>query len=281
MMNSDTRTLAAMPMAALPMAALPMYDWPELSSAHDAYWSSLAQSLNDFGFPAPQSLTRNMPEGLLWRSKQMLLSQTCGLPLVRDLSTSVEVVGTPAYDIACGAGSYFSVIVVKEDSMARNLDDLSGQRLVYNCCNSQSGYAALAYLLQTHTQTGHLYSGGRFFSESRCSGSHRGSIRDVAAGKSDLAAIDAVSWKLALRHEGAARTLRVLATTPPTPGLPMICAKRPDWSSDRIHMAVVEGMAALDTDTMDALFLTGFAQTTLADYAMIARNHAIAKGFTL
>lgn len=264
MMHSDTRTIAA----------LPMYDWPELFSAHDVYWSTLAESLRAFGFPAPPELTRTMPEELLWCDEQLLLSQTCGLPLVRDLSPCVQVVGTPAYDIACGAGSYFSVIVVRQDSTADKLEDLYGMRLAYNCRNSQSGYAALAYLLRGRAQS------GRFFSESRCTGSHRASIRDVASGKSDLAAIDAVSWKLALRHEGAAHALRVLATTTPTPGLPMICAKRPDWSSDRIHMAVVEAMAALDTDTMDALLLTGFAQTTLADYAIIARNHAIVEGFT-
>ncbi|MDF1777251.1 MAG: PhnD/SsuA/transferrin family substrate-binding protein [Rhizobiaceae bacterium] len=276
MTHSDTRTSAARP-----IAALPMYDWPELFSAHDVYWSTLAESLRAFGFPAPPGLTRTMPEELLWRDEQLLLSQTCGLPLVRDLSPCVEVVGTPAYDIACGAGSYFSVIVVRDDSTADRIDDLSGQRLAYNCRNSQSGYAALAYMLRGKAQSGRSCSAAQFFSESRCTGSHRASIRDVAAGKSDLAAIDAVSWKLALRHEDAARSLRVLATTPPTPGLPMICAKRPDWPSDHIHMAVVEGMAALDTDTMDALLLTGFAQTTLADYAIIARNHAIAKDFTL
>ncbi|MEX3008922.1 phosphate/phosphite/phosphonate ABC transporter substrate-binding protein [Hoeflea sp. TYP-13] len=249
------------------VAALPMYDWPEVRAANDNFWSLLRDSLRDFGFPAPDALERDFADEQLWRNPGLVLGQSCGLPLVKDLSPSVSVVGTPAYDIECGAGCYYSVIVVRQESDIEEISDIAGKRLAYNGANSQSGYGALAYHLRE------LRSPEPVFSEKICSGSHRHSARLVAAGEADIASIDAVSWRLALRHEPAAGELRVLAATDSTPGLPMICAKNPDWSVSQMHLAVVEAMAALNPEISDALLLTGFAQTEISDYAVIARRH--------
>jgi len=257
------------------IATLPMYDWPEIREATDTFWECLRNSLNRFGFPAPQRLMRDGSDGLLWRHPGLVLGQTCGLPLVSGLTDSVSVVGTPAYDIECGAGCYFSVIVVHNDSAIDGKADLVGARLAYNGPTSQSGYAALAYHLRS------LAGDNPVFTEKLVSGSHRRSLRMVADGQADVAAIDAVSWQLALRHEPAARSLRVLARTEATPGLPLVCARNAGWSTDRMHIAVIEAMAALDPEASDALLLNGFAQTRLSDYAVIAKRSREIQDLTL
>lgn len=243
-----------------------MYDWPEVRAATDTFWIHLRDSLRAFGFPAPDTLERDSGNDALWRNPGLVLGQSCGMPLVNGLDATVSVVGTPAYDIECGAGCYYSVIVVHRDSSLERISDSVGKHLVYNDPDSQSGYGSLAYHLRD------LGINGPVFGQKTVSGSHRQSLRLVAAGEADIASIDAVSWQLALRHEAAAASLRVLAQTEATPGLPMICAKHAGWSIDRMHLAIVEAMAALDADTSDRLLLTGFAQTELSDYAVIAQR---------
>ena len=106
-----------------PIVLLPMYDWPEILDATNDYWNALREALADQGFASPQLLTRPEDPFLLWRSPELLIAQTCGLPYVEQLSTEVSLIGTPAYDIDCGAGSYFSVIAVHNDS---NIETCAG-----------------------------------------------------------------------------------------------------------------------------------------------------------
>ena len=235
----------------------------------------LRDSLRDYGFPAPSGLDRDQAVGDIWKDSRLVLGQTCGLPYVRDLAGTVSLVGTPAYDIECGAGSYYSVIVVASDCPAESIGNLIGLRLAYNGRQSQSGYAALAFML--HDQSAQPPQ----FAASQQTGSHRDSIRAVANGTADVAAIDAVTWQIAVDHEPTAARLRVLAKTPPTPGLPFICADRRNWNADRIHMAVVEAMAALDEETRQSLLLTGFAHTTPADYDVIRKRFELTKNIDL
>ena len=246
-------------------AALPMYDWPEISQATDQFWACLKDSLRSSGFPAPETLDRERKPQDIWNDPQMLLSQCCGLPYVVDLQDHVSIVGTPAYDIDCGAGSYYSVIVVQVDNETATLNDIVGARVAVNDWRSQSGYAALMFALGNCVQSVP-------FKEALLTGSHRQSIKAVAGGQADIASIDAVTWNIALRHEKAASRLRVLAQTDPTPGLPFICARRRDWRPERIYMAVVEAMAALNEEARQELTLMGFDQTSPADYGIIRKR---------
>ena len=262
--------------AAMPaVAALPMYDWPELRHDTDTLWERLRECLQDNSFPAPQRLDREQPASDIWQDDRLPLGQTCGLPYVRNLATTVSLVGTPAYDIECGAGSYYIVIVVDPDCSAASLEELAGLRLAYNSPHSQSGYAALAYALYSNSSVPPK------FAARLKTGSHRGLIRAVADGLADVAAIDAVTWQIALRHEPMAARLRVLASTKPTPGLPFICARRKDRNADHIHMAVVEAMAALNEDSRQNLLLTGFAHTAPSDYDVIRKRFELTKDMSL
>lgn len=250
-----------------PLAIFPMYDWPETRSANDRFWERLRISLKDHGFEAPKALTRTDDPFSVWTSEELLLGQTCGLPYVQQLRDSVSLVGTPAYEIDCGAGSYFSVLIVAENSSIASLSDLQGARLGYNGPLSQSGFAAFYFHLKCHGID------SRILGNSLQTGSHRASVSSVANGEVDVAAIDAVSWEMAKRHEPAAKKVRVLSSTEPTPGLPVITRLRSDSDVDKLHMSVVEAMASLEEETRATLMLLGFAATTEADYRVVADRY--------
>ena len=248
------------------VALLPMYDWPEIRRATDTYWAALQESLGDAGFKPPKLLTRTDDPFECWIDPALLLGQTCGLPFVEKLASDVSLVGTPAYDIDCGAGSYFSVIVVHKESDIEKLSDLNAATLGYNDPLSQSGVSAFfSYLAE---------EGISFQKIRRCERlmSHRNVIQHLAERQIDIASIDAVTWELAKRFEVATNNLSVIARTHPTPGLPIITARRPKSEIDRIHHAVVEAMASLSCEIQGTLLLTGFAATEEADYQIIKRN---------
>jgi len=250
-----------------PLVALPMYDWPEIRSETDQFYSLLRDSLLDRGFTPPGQLDRATDLMTLWTSPNLLLAQTCGMPLVTRLSERVSVVGTPAYDIDCSAGQYFSVLVVHRDSPVRELSDLYGGRFACNDTGSQSGFAAPMHHLLKQVPTVPASV------KRRLTGGHRASIQRVARGEANFAAIDAVTWAHARRHEPAAEHLRVLTRTLPTPGLPVITAQRPAREVHRLYLAVVDAMAALNEPVRDALLLLGFSQTRLRDYRIIERRY--------
>ncbi|MZR29401.1 phosphate/phosphite/phosphonate ABC transporter substrate-binding protein [Sneathiella litorea] len=250
-----------------PIALLPMYDWPEIRDATDAYWSALHDSLSDAGFSPPTQLTRTEDPLPFWQHPNLLLGQTCGLPYVEKLAVDVSLVGTPAYDIDCGAGCYFSVIVVHKDSGIEELTDLDSAIFGYNDPLSQSGVAAFF---------SHLASEGISLNKIRQYKqvmSHRNAITELAERHIDLASIDAITWEHAKRFVSATDKLTVIARTDPTPGLPLITAQRPEKEVDRIHHAVVEAIASLSSDLQDTLLLSGLAATEETDYQLIKRRY--------
>lgn len=245
------------------IVSLPMYDWPELQIYNDRFFEELRRSLLSQGFMPPEQMDRSSDRLDTWLDENLLLSQTCGLPFRTVLKDKVSLVGTPAYGLNCGAGSYYSVVIVHQDSQIEQLDDLKNMTFAYNEKGSQSGYAALLHTLSS------IKDAPQYFTSSFQSGSHRQSIQDVAEGRADFAAIDALSWELALRHEPSAQKLRVIASSEPTPTLPYITALRPRREQDKIHMAVVDAMVSLDEDTREALLFIGFAPMQASDYQVI------------
>lgn len=246
------------------IVSLPMYDWPELNAAHDIFHDVLKQQLRDRGFDAPDNLSRTQEIPQMWLSENLILSQTCGMPFVTALKDRVSLVGTPDYDIAGEPGDYHSVIIVHRNSDVQSLADLAGKTFVYNEQGSQSGYASVA-----HAMTSVGLAGMHSFHD-RPSGSHRQSIKAVAAGVADFAAIDAVTWEIAKRFETASGSVRVLAQTDPTPGLPFITASHRTASEvDKIFEAAAIAIDSLDQQTRQSLFLNGLIKTEKKDYQVI------------
>lgn len=203
------------------IASLPMYDLPEVEKATDAFWAGLARAFRREGLQdVPATLRRDGTPQEHCSAADLLFTQTCGFPLVHELAGRVQLVATPCYDApGCAGPRYCSLVIVREDSLAREIGALRGSVAAINSVDSQSGYSALRALVAP------LHRRGRFFSAVRESGSHAASIAMVAAGEADLAAIDCVTHALLDRHRpDALAGTRILCRTASAPGLPYVTA---------------------------------------------------------
>ena len=240
-----------------PTASLPMYDWPEVAGSTDAFWAALHRTLSAGRIEAPDCLDRSASNDAIWRNPDLVLSQTCGWPLVTRYSDVLHVVARPVYAAeGCGKGTYRSAIVARS---GEPLEALVRGTVAVNGFDSLSGYRTLA---------AHLASNGigrEDIGDLLETGSHRASIQAVAEGRADVAAIDCVSWRLALDHEPAAGELAVIDWTAELPALPFVTSMANASRADAIF-------AALEDATKQAPqpHLAGAIPATLADYDAVA-----------
>ena len=247
------------------IAALPMYDWPERQSEVDAEWVTIRDSLRTRNIPAPDRIIRrnadmpSVPGGIrnadgemialdpatlpenefdlftLWRHPALIYAQTCYGPMEKGLADHVDVIAEPDYSgIEGGMGSdYSSALIMRKkeagisiaaptNGLAKiDIRQIAGQRFAYNEPHSMSGFLALEKDLH---EDGYDMS---IFPELIASGAHRASIRLVADGRADLAAIDARSWAMAqIYSPNMTDTLAVVGWTRRRPGLPFITSKK-------------------------------------------------------
>lgn len=241
------------------IANLMMYRRPELDGAHDRYWQLIRGHLYDAGIDSPRSLSQDAEEFSVWKHPDLVLSQTCGMPYRLWLHDTVELIGTPDFDLeGCPPGYYRSALIIRADDPRSEVTAFKQARFAYNQTFSQSGYAA------PHTHTAPL---GFFFENQMQSGAHLISAKFVAEGRADIAAVDAVTWRNIQTYEDFARRLRVLAWTAPTPGLPLITAKGNDVAA--IFKAVEMAIADLDPDDRSNLGLKGIVSIAKHDYLRV------------
>lgn len=259
------------------LASLGMYDQPWLQAANDRLWHWLARHLRDRGIDAvPDTLCRARPLPELWRDPGLLLGQTCGLPFRTSLRDRVRYVATPAYALpATPPGHHRSVVIVRQDAVARSLEDLRGGVLALNDEESNSGMNLLRAALAP-------VAGGRsFFGRVMLTGAHLVSLAAVAAGEADTAAIDAVSFMLVQRHcPERAAAVRVLATTPSTPGLPLVTSLATPDAEIVVLRQALDDLAREPTlaEARAALQLEGFVQIPPAAYDTLLELGAQAAG---
>ncbi len=249
-----------------------MYDWPEVRGATDRLWRAIHGHLAGLGIEAMADLDRTIDAGQGWIRHDLLLSQTCGLPLIDTLGDRVAVVGQFDYrHDGCEPGQYRSVVIARRGT-ADDIADLRGTTVAVNSTDSQSGYAALLDLTAP-------VRGGRerFFGRILETGGHRESVLAVAGGTARAAAIDAQSWRLASRHEpDAAAKLDAVALTRPMPSTPLVTAASNERLVPMLRAALVAGLAEIDADTRDSLVLYGFVRAEAADYAVLEHTRAAA-----
>lgn len=241
------------------IASLMMYDREELAAAHESYWHAIRAALKARGIDSPAELANDADEFEVWKSPDLVLSQTCGMPYRKWLHDRVTLVGTPDFGVPnCPPGYYNSVIVVRADDQRERFGDYRDARFTYNQTFSQSGYAAPFALAQSQ---------GFWFENRSQSHGHVHSARAVAVGRADIAAIDAVTWRLIRRFDLWSDQLRELAITPPTPGLPYIAG--PDADDQAIFAALSEAIETLDPTDRSALGLHGLVAIPKSAYLAI------------
>jgi len=234
----------------------------------DALWLAVQKLLVARGVPVG-SLTPVLPQEALmahWQNPKLILSQTCGYPLVTQL-LDVQVVGCFHYTApGCENINYRSVLVVREEDKQQTLTGFRGRAAVCNSADSQSGYNVLMKMVTP------LAANGRFFSRVVLSGSHFQSLQDVKHGAGDIAAIDCVTWALLRRHKPALLDgLAIIDQSPLAPGLPLITAGE---TSPHMLAALRKAINTLVSapeyrEICAALLIGGFSEVTRQPYSLL------------
>lgn len=243
------------------IASLGMYDLAPMQGANDRYWALIRDGMRAAGLSAPDGLTRG-PDAYwpAWQSADLVLSQTCGLPFRARLHGRVTLIGTPDYGLeGCPPGYYRSLFVARADDPRRTLADFDNARLAYNEDLSQSGWGA---------PWNHATAAGLRWSSVLQTGAHRASSRAVIDGEADLAAIDALTWALLVRHESWPQHLSVIEATTPTPGLPYIAA--PGVDADAMFGIIARAIDDLQPDDRDLLHLRGIVRIAPQQYLAVS-----------
>lgn len=249
------------------IAALPMYDFPYLREQTDRFWLNVATEIKKSGIAAPRVLNREDDIWAIWRDPGLIFAQTCGYPLVSQLTDSVTLIGTPDYGVIPNKpGWYNSVVLIRKDDPRDTLAAFVGATLAYSDELSQSGCHALMYTIL------HEIGEKRVFERCICSGGHGASIKAVADGHADLTAVDAVTWSHLQHMLSHSLQLRVLMKTVPTPGLPFIAANSCD--GDLLAKAAESAIVAMSSEDRKALGLLGLWRSEIGDYHVI-RERAI------
>jgi ABC-type phosphate/phosphonate transport system substrate-binding protein len=265
------------------IAALPMYNVTPTLRGH---WRTLIDDtlgvLREDGFadPVAQLDTADISLDTLWRRDDLLFSQTCGYPLMRTLPSSIQIVGTPVFDVpGCDGPNYSSVLVVSGAAYAAGattIERCRGLRAALNDPLSNSGMNVFRHAVAPFAAE------GRFFSAVIETGSHVGSLKAIIEGTADVAAIDCVTFAYAQEIAEIARApLHVIGYTMQTPGLPLIASASvaPDVVA-KLRDALGRALNA-DPARARALRLRGFASLARSDYAALIdlESEAIAKGY--
>lgn len=253
--------------------SFPMYDIDHPTTV--ALSEALAHRL------AMQGITARIewPTDLLphWRDDDLLLSQTCGYPLVK-LLPDVQLVGAfQSSAPGCEGFRYRSWLVVRAEDQRLHLDDFFGRRAVANSTDSHSGYNSLRYTVAP------LARNGKFFSETLLTGSHRQSLVALRDNLADLAAIDCITWAL-LRHSAPEELngLEIIGETPLCAALPLITSAKTDRQTIEKLRSALGQLTEEEKTVCAASLISGFAVPDRAFYDEVAamEQQAAALGVT-
>jgi ABC-type phosphate/phosphonate transport system substrate-binding protein len=195
-------------------AELPMYIASEPIRLANERW--ITRILDHLGHTRLNAENLSLPE--LWLSPQLLLTQTCGYPLMTALRGQVRIIGRPRYELPdSSAGNHCSLILARANDPRVKLADFRDSHGVINSEDSNSGMNLLRQRLAP------LQRDGRFFASVGISGGHRESLRWLRENRADLAAIDSVTYAcLAQYAPQEVSGLRVVARSAVSPTLPFI-----------------------------------------------------------
>ncbi|RON41151.1 phosphate ABC transporter substrate-binding protein [Pseudomonas frederiksbergensis] len=243
------------------IAELLMYVAPEPIRLANERW--LTRILERLGSTRQSAECLSLPD--LWLSPNLLLTQTCGYPLMTLLRGQVRVVGRPRYELPdSNGGNHCSLLLSRADDPRRSLPAFHKSRGVINDEGSNSGMNLLRHRLAP------LHRDGQFFASVGISGGHRESLRWLREDLADLAAIDSVTFAYLARHaEQEVAGLRVVARSAFSPTLPYITvASATDEQVEALRRVMNETLKELP-EVAEVLGLQEVLPATESDYQVL------------
>ena len=215
------------------VASIAMYPFAHLRDAQESLWAGVLRHLADAA-DAPEALDFDTELHSAWHRPDLLLGQACGWPLVTELDGVVDVVGTFAVDVpfASADGHYRSVLVARKPIGLAEWKPTPDVHVARNSSDSLSGWVSLCAawggVPQRVTDTG----------------AHLESMRAIAAGRADVAMIDAVSFQFVIDQEPlVAGRVHIIGHGPTIPCLPLVMAKELVSRRDEVRAAISAAMA--------------------------------------
>ncbi|HGM5553436.1 TPA: phosphate/phosphite/phosphonate ABC transporter substrate-binding protein [Pseudomonas putida] len=238
-----------------------MYTAPEPIRLANERW--IARILEHLGHSRLNAVSLSLPE--LWLSPDLLLTQTCGYPLMTLLRGQVRIVGRPRYELPdATAGNHCSLILSRTDDNRKTLADFRGSCGVINSEDSNSGMNLLRQRLAP------LHRDGQFFATLGISGAHRESLRWLREERADLAAIDSVTYAYLAQHAPEEVSgLRVVARSAFSPTLPFITvATATDEQIEQLRRVMNQALRELP-DVAQILGLPEVLPASESDYQIV------------
>lgn len=196
-----------------------MYNLPEMRAVNARFWEALRRLLWEAGLrEVPENLSFERPPVPDRIGSEVLFSQTCGYPLETIFSGQAIRLGTPCYAApGCEGPTHCGFFVVPAGSKAKELCELRGGTFLFNHRHSNSGMNLPRHRLAE------IAAGHPLFVRVIETGSQPGNLDRIARGEADATAVDCVTYAFWCRYRPeAARHVRVLARTPPSPAIPFV-----------------------------------------------------------
>ena len=236
------------------IAHLGMYPFAHLRDAYDRLWDAVRGRLGG----APDRLDRDIDLQTAWRHPDLLLGQTCGWPLVRDLAEQVEVVGAFDVDVPFAAGGRYRSVLVASKPLG--IDEWKADPaavVAQNGPDSLSGWISLQW------------AWGGVPPNVLVSGGHALSVKAVAEGRANVASIDAMSFQFITESEPAVGgRVNVIGHGPLVPSLPLVMSKQLASRRNEVRAALAQVVAdPAMASTCATLRIRGFVPFEFEDYA--------------
>lgn len=191
-----------------------MYDRAENADAHDRLWNAIHAEAMTRGVALPEHLTRGVSEDALWSAPDLILGQICNLPFRQTYYDRLHVIGAMDYGVDhLDAGFYDSVIITRPEHIDA---DVSKLRFAYNATESNSGWDAAHLWAEKNTTQ---------LNPTLETGGHRASLKAVAQGQADIAALDCITFRQCLKWDAEAHAVVVKDRTAATPGMLLVTTK--------------------------------------------------------
>lgn len=172
------------------IASFPWYSFRGVDKYYEVFWEHLRDALRVRlkTLDIPDKLSPAADYRTHWASRNLLLSQCCGYHIATKVQ-KLEVVAAPDFQLnGISSGEYKSLLIVRRGDKRNALIRFKNGKVAYNEDQSYSGHTALLCEFPKHLRR------HDFFEKWVPTGSHIESMRAVADGSADIAAIDAISF---------------------------------------------------------------------------------------
>lgn len=256
-------------------AELRMYVAPEQIEQANQQW--LARILERLKLRRLSAGQLDLPG--LWLAPELLVTQTCGYPLMTQLRGQVRVIGRPRYELPHSSdGEHCSLLLTRDDNPRISLAQFYNSRGVINGHDSNSGMNLLRQRLAPLQRDAH------FFASVAISGAHRESLSWLREDRADLAAIDSVTYDYLARFAcEEVAGLRIVTRSAPSPTLPYIGPLGlSDVQAEQIRQAMNQALQDLP-HVVDTLGVQAVLPASEDDYQVLLdyERQAASVGYTV